>query len=106
MDLSKSDKKIARELIDRGLEIEFKEGMAKFAGIVGAWQSGKTETRDSYYQLYKSVREFDKHIGQRYDAMRASDYFWVVIQLFKEKKTQLLSWGGFHRMFMFGFSLF
>jgi hypothetical protein len=86
MDLSKSDKKVARDLIDRGVEIELNEGLASFANIIDDWKNGKTEPRDSYHRLYKSVKEFDKHIARRYDAMRASDYFWVVIQLFQEKK--------------------
>ena len=86
MNLSKSDKKVARELIERGIETEFAEGMAGFAGIISDWQSGKTPIRDSYSGLYKSVKEFDKHIANRYDRMTGSNYFWIVFQLFVEKK--------------------
>jgi hypothetical protein len=86
MELSKPDKKVARELIERGLETEFEEGLAEFAGIIANWQSGKTSVKDSYYGLFKSVAEFDKHIGNRYDRMRGSNYFWIVLQLFVDKK--------------------
>jgi hypothetical protein len=89
MDLSKSDKKVARELIEKGLETEFEEGLSEFADIIADWQSGKTSIKDSYYGLFKSVAEFDKHIGSRYDRMRGSNYFWIVLQLFVDKKIPL-----------------
>ncbi len=89
MDLSKSDKKVARELIEKGLETEFEEGLSEFADIIADWQSGKTSIKDSYYGLFKSVAEFDKHIGRRYDRMRGSNYFWIVLQLFVDKKIPL-----------------
>jgi hypothetical protein len=89
MDLSKSDKKVARELIEKGLETEFEEGLSEFADIIADWQSGKTSIKDSYYGLFKSVAEFDKHIGRRYDRMTGSNYFWIVLQLFVDKKIPL-----------------
>ncbi len=81
MTLSKPDKKVARELIERGLETEFEEGLTEFAGIIADWQSGKTSVKDTYYGLFKSVAEFDKHIARRYDRMTGSNYFWIVLQL-------------------------
>jgi hypothetical protein len=89
MELSKPDKKVARVLIERGLETEFEKGLAEFTGIIAGWQSGKTPVKDSYYRLYKSVAEFDKHIGRRYDRMTGSNYFWIVLQLFVDKKIPL-----------------
>lgn len=86
MNLSKSDKKVARELIEMGLVNEFEGGLSEFAGIIADWQSGKISTKDSYYGLFKSVAEFDKHIGMRYDRMTGSNYFWIVLQLFVDKK--------------------
>jgi hypothetical protein len=89
MELSKPDKKVARELIEKGLLTEFEEGLAEFAGIISDWQSGKTPVKDSYYGLFKSVAELDKHIGRRYDRVTGSNYFWIVFQLFVDKKIPL-----------------
>ncbi|HOY96492.1 MAG TPA: hypothetical protein PK509_12185 [Catalimonadaceae bacterium] len=89
MTLSKPDKKVARELIERGLETEFEEGLTEFAGIIADWQSGKTSVKDTYYGLFKSVAEFDKHIARRYDRITGSNYFWIVLQLFVDKKIPI-----------------
>ena len=89
MTLSKPDKKVARELIERGLETEFEEGLTEFAGIIADWQSGKTSVKDTYYGLFKSVAEFDKHIARRYDRITGSNYYWIVLQLFVDKKIPI-----------------
>ncbi|HPI12045.1 MAG TPA: hypothetical protein PLK63_13470 [Catalimonadaceae bacterium] len=89
MTLSKPDKKVARELIERGLEMEFEEGLTEFAGIIADWQSGKTSVKDTYYGLFKSVAEFDKHIARRYDRITGSNYYWIVLQLFVDKKIPI-----------------
>ena len=89
MTLSKPDKKLARELIEKGLETEFEEGLTEFAAIIADWESGKKPVNDSYYALFKSVAEFDKHISNRYDRMTGSNYFWIVLQLFMDKKIPL-----------------
>ena len=48
MDLSKSDKKVARELIEKGLVTEFEEGLTEFAAIIANWKSGNASVKDSY----------------------------------------------------------
>jgi len=86
MDLSKGDKKIAREIIDRGLIVEFEEGMEKFDQIMDSWRAGKTETKDAYYDLFQSVKDFDKNISYRYDGLSGSRYFQTVVDLLVDKK--------------------
>ena len=39
MELSKKDKKIAREIIEKGLQKEFAKGLYKFDTILNEWKS-------------------------------------------------------------------
>ena len=81
IELTKSQKKVARELIDLGLHRECKSfGMkiAKFANS-SDWE---TKPHELYLKLYKKVVSFDKNIARRYDGMTGSRYFNTVWGLF------------------------
>jgi hypothetical protein len=81
-DLPKKDKKIARQLMDKGILSEFEQGLKRFDAILQDWKAGNSETRDSYHKLFTAVREFDKHIARRYDGIGGSRYLeTVIIQL-------------------------
>jgi phospholipase/lecithinase/hemolysin len=73
-EFSKKDKRIAREAIEKGLQKEFQQGLQQFDAILQKWKDGQQENRDAYHNLYKSVRNFDKHIGRRYDNIKGSTY--------------------------------
>jgi hypothetical protein len=83
MQLSKGDKKVAVQLIRKGMQKEFAQGMAKFDAILQEWKN-KPNHQEAYLKLYKEVKEFDKHIARRYDAMSGSDYFFIVGAQFSE----------------------
>ena len=78
LELSKSQKKVARQLIETGLVTEFENGIDKIDQIIHKWKEGKTETKDTYYQIFNSLKKFDKHIARRYDGMTGSDYLLVL----------------------------
>jgi hypothetical protein len=78
-DLSKKDKKIARTLIDKGIHIEFERGLKEFDVILQEWKNGNVETRETYRNLYKAIREFDKYIALMYDGVGGSQYFDTVV---------------------------
>jgi hypothetical protein len=78
LDLSKDQKKIARQIIETGLVREFEIGIGKIDGIIQQWKDGKRETKESYYKIYEKLMKFDKHIGQRYNNMSGSDYLLVI----------------------------
>lgn len=78
LDLTKSQKKIARQVIETGLEHEFKNGIGKIDEIILRWKDGKTETKETYYQIFESLKKFDKHIARRYDGMTGSEYLYVL----------------------------
>jgi hypothetical protein len=54
-ELSKKDKRIAREIIAKGLDEDFKRGMLEFETILQKWRSESGDNREYYSQLYGSV---------------------------------------------------
>lgn len=80
MELSKSDKRIARKIIEKGLMNEFAKGLNKADKILNDWKQGKGDARESYHRLYKHISGFDKGIARRYDNMGNQDLMFVVIQ--------------------------
>lgn len=84
MELSKSDKRIARTIIEKGLMKEFEKGLNKADKILNDWKQGKGDVRESYHALFKHISGFDKGIARRYDGMRNSDLIYIVIQQLNE----------------------
>jgi hypothetical protein len=79
--LSKREKKIARELIEKGLLIEFGKILEEAGGIIEDWKNKKTDNRAAYYLLFDSVKTNDKHIARRYDGLTGSRYIFTVAGL-------------------------
>ncbi len=82
MELSKKDKKVARELIEKGLQKEFVIGLNKAVAVLQKWKNKTLENRDAYHSLFRTVDEFDTHIAERYDGMTGSKYFYVLADQF------------------------
>ena len=78
MELSKADKKVAREVIDKGLQNEFRNNLFKFSRVLNEWEANQVDNRETYQKLYKKVMKFDKHLAQRYDGMTGSKYIYIV----------------------------
>jgi len=78
LDLTKSQKKIARQVIEIGLVREFESGIGKIDRIIQQWKGEKLETKETYYQIYNSLKKFDKHIARRYDGMTGSGYLFIM----------------------------
>lgn len=82
MDLPKREKKIARALIDKGLNIEFANALDEFHEILVDWKSNSKDNKESYHKIYRAVIDNDKHIGRRYDGLTGSRYFITVVSLY------------------------
>lgn len=78
MELSKADKKAARSIIEKGLQKEFENGLNNFYEMLKSWKDNSTDNREVYHNLYRKVREFDKHIAWRYDRMSGKDYIFII----------------------------
>ncbi|MEP7170321.1 MAG: hypothetical protein ABI855_13200 [Bacteroidota bacterium] len=78
IELSKKEKKAARELIEKGLQKEFAKGLFDADSVLHDWKSNKTDNITAYHTLYKTIKEFDRHIGRRYDYMKGSKYIYII----------------------------
>ena len=78
LDLTKSQKRIARQVIEIGLVREFETGIGNIDRIIQQWKGEKLETKETYYQIYDSLKKFDKHIARRYDGMTGSGYLFIM----------------------------
>jgi hypothetical protein len=66
--LSKSQKKIARAVMDKGLDTHYRNALSEVASIIKKWNQGNfTSNREVYMELFQRVTENDRNIGQIYD---------------------------------------
>lgn len=78
MELSKKDKKVAREVIEKGLQREFEVGLGKIEEILLNWRKGVSNNNESYHAVYKHIKSFDKQIAIRYDNVKGSTYLLTI----------------------------
>lgn len=79
MELTKKERKIAREIIEIGLLKEFSNGLLEADKVLNDWKNNSMNNRDAYHLLYQKIKHFDKHIARRYDGMTGSKYFYIII---------------------------
>jgi hypothetical protein len=77
-DLSKREKKVARDAIEKGVLAEFKVGLVEAETIINEWRKCQLDNRQAYHKLFKAMAEQNKHIARRYDGMRGSRYLLTV----------------------------
>lgn len=85
MDLPKSQKKIARRIIETGLEREYEMGIEKIDQIISLWKNKDLNNRDAYLEIYDSLTKHDKQIERRYDNISGSKYLFIVASLLADK---------------------
>lgn len=82
MDLSKSDKKTARILMDKGILRDKERCNASVLKILNDWQNEKKDTHETYAEVYGIVRKNDKYIASNYDGITGSHYFDTVLNMY------------------------
>lgn len=80
MELTKKDKKVAREIIEKGLQKEYENGLRKAEKVLTQWRNNTLGNREAYYELYSEIEKFDKHIARRYNGMTGSRYGLIVLE--------------------------
>ncbi len=85
IELTKREKKVARQVIEKGLQVELEQGLTSANAVLKQWKEKKLDNRDAYHLLYQTIRDFDKHIAWRYDDMRGSKYLPVIIGQLEDK---------------------
>lgn len=83
-ELSKQDKKIAKILIDKGVDAEFNAALKQTAAILAEWQSGHLDNRAAYHKVFKKIDECDGNISRRYDGLTGSRYLLTVAAIYRD----------------------
>lgn len=81
LQLSKREKKLARELIEKDLTIEYENGIEKVNKVITQWKSGKLIQKEAYLKMYDTLINHDNKISKRYDYMSGSKYIYTVAEL-------------------------
>ena len=81
IELTKHQKKIARKLINLGLQRECAKFMQSTKDFMDKNTSAE-DAHDAYLNLYKRIDNFDKHIARRYDGMSGGRYYITVCYLY------------------------
>jgi len=85
IELPKSQKKIARELIQKSLQIECSQFIEETEALIDKQKREGKSAHEIYLKLYKKTQVFDKHIARRYDDMRGSRYVITLLGLIHDK---------------------
>jgi len=73
-DLTKKEKKIARDIFSMAIEKEFDEALKNSEIIIAKWKDGNATGREAFHETRSYLNNFLKHLQRRYDALRSSDY--------------------------------
>ena len=76
--LTKSQKRIARQIIEKGLQQDFVSGIKELDTVISNWKAKSLPNRETWYDLYEKLTKHDEHIARRYDSMGASKYLYVI----------------------------
>ena len=74
VELTKSQKKKVRALIEKGLMRDYLDGVQRMKKICDSFVEGRSDPKEYYHRLYESLIEKDEVIGKRYDDLRGSNY--------------------------------
>ncbi len=81
LNLSKKEKQIARRIIEKGLQNEYSSALEFFFQILLNWKKNNEDNRQSYYKIFKAVKNFDKYIARHYDNLTGSKYMMTIVHL-------------------------
>ena len=77
--LSKNQKKVARSIIEKGLQKEYVTGIEQIEKVIARWRTKKSDDRETWFELYKEVTAHDKNIARQYDNITGSRYLLVIM---------------------------
>ena len=95
MELLKSDKRVAREVIEKALQRDLAESLQKTDVLIQKWKTKMSNNKETYYALFDHIKKFDKYLARRYDDQRGSTYLTAIIGLFMDKVIDERDLGDF-----------
>ena len=82
--LPKSQKKIARKIIDKGLQKDYANGLLKVKTLLNNWSTELPDHREIYMKVYKTVKDHDKGIARKFNNVTGSKYVFTIVILLLE----------------------
>lgn len=79
IELTKPQKKIARQLISLALQRECEDFLNSTRNFLREAESNGEDAHANYLSLFKKVNDFDRHIARYYDGMSGSRYLITVL---------------------------
>ena len=83
-ELTKRERKLARELISASVEKEFETGLKEADAILQKWKGNEKPGREAFHELRNHLNDFRKYLARRYDDLRGSTYLLVISAIFKD----------------------
>ncbi len=84
-DLTKSQKKKVRQLIDIAVKRDYVDAIKRVKRLCDSFVEGKSDPREYYMKLFSTVRNKDKNIARRYNDLTGSQYFMRTCVLLAEE---------------------
>ena len=81
MELSKKDKRTAREIIARGIELDLEKALNDASAILEEWKSKQLNNRDAYKKLYQYLEAYDDELERQYQDRNSTLLFSLAYQL-------------------------
>jgi hypothetical protein len=83
-ELTKSQKKKVRELIEKALIKDYTDGIKRIKSICDTYVEGKGDPKEYYHKLFSAMANKDKQIARRYNDLTGSKYLLYLINLLRE----------------------
>ncbi len=78
MEVTISDKDIAKGIIEKGLQKEYEDQLNKYSHILKEWEANPRENKAMFHKLYRKMIKHDKHMLQRYAKVTDSKLLLVI----------------------------
>ena len=84
LELTKAEKKTAREIIERGLRREMEANLQELHTLLSRWKENGSDVKETYHKVFGKVTDFDKHIARRYDDLSGSQYLLCILGQYRD----------------------
>ncbi len=83
-ELTKKEKKRARELFAISIEKEFEAALKNSEIIIAKWKNNTSTSREIFHETHTYLDNFLKHLQRRYDELRPSNYLLSLAGVLKD----------------------
>jgi hypothetical protein len=84
VELTKKEKKVARDIFAMSIEKEFESALHHADLILAKWKNNDASGRTVFHEIHLYLKNFLKHLQQRYDDLRSSDYLMTLAEILKD----------------------